>query len=89
MLSAITESRPPERLSIKYIGVVNQGIDDTESDAAGAWAPSYENYTLKEIDVGTELTVDMDVPPEHEEIFSDTWPKAMAAIKRLAETEAG
>ena len=37
MLSAITESRPPERLSIKYIGVVNQGIDDTESDAAGAW----------------------------------------------------
>ena len=46
MVSVIAENRPPERLSTEPIGVVNQGIDATDSDAAKAWTPSYENYTL-------------------------------------------
>ena len=62
MLIFIAESRPPERLSIKPIGVVNQGIDDTDSDAAQVWPPSYGNWTLKDSDGTTELTVDLDLP---------------------------
>ena len=50
MLSVIAETRPDEYLSIKHIGVVNHGIDDTDSDEAKAWAPAYENYTLMETD---------------------------------------
>ena len=69
MLSVIAENRPNERLSIKHVGTVNKGVDDTESDEVMTWASAYENYTLKEINRGTELTVDMNVRPEHEEIF--------------------
>ena len=88
MLSLIVENRPNERLSIKHIGIVNQGIGETDSDAARAWALAYETYTLKEIDGDTELTVAMDVPPKYEEHSADTWPKVFEAIKTLAETSA-
>lgn len=86
MVSEIAANRPNEYLSIRHIGVVNQGVADTESDEVKAWAPAYENYTLNEIDGGTELTIHMDVMPEFEEYFSKTWPKALEAIKRLSET---
>ena len=72
MLSVVAENRPPERVSIKPIGVVNQGIHDPDSDVTKGRAPAYENSTLKEIDGGTELTVDMDVLPEYEGCFADT-----------------
>ena len=88
MVSVIAANRPNEFLSIKYTGVVNRGLDDTTSDDARAWAPAFENYTLKEIDGGTELIVAMDVPPEYEGYFSETWPKALAAINCLSETPA-
>ena len=65
MVIVIAENRPNEYLSIKHIGVVNQGIDDTDSDGAKAWAPAYENNTLREIKGGTELKVHMDVVPEY------------------------
>ena len=84
MPSVIVENQPHERLSIKHIGIVNQGIDHTHSDAARAWAPAYETHTLKEIDGATDLTIDMNVPPEYREIFANASPKAMEAIKKTS-----
>ena len=89
MVSVIAEYRPGKYLSIKHIGIVNHGIDDTDSDEVEAWPPAYENYTLTEIDGGTELRVEMDVPPEYADYFSKTWPKALEAIRRLAEASVG
>ena len=86
MVSVIAKNRPNEYLSIKHIGVVNHGVDDTASDEVEAWAPAYDNYTLKEIDCGAELIVEMNVPPEYENYFAKTWPKALKAVKKLAET---
>ena len=88
ILSLIVDNRPNERLSIKHVGTVNKAIDDTESDEVMTWASAYENYTLKEINRGTELTVDMDVMPEYQTFFPTAWPTALEAIKRLSETVA-
>lgn len=46
MVSEIAESRSGEFLSIRHLGFVANGVEDTTSDAARAWAPAYENYTL-------------------------------------------
>ena len=89
MLSAIAENRPHERLSIKPIGTVNPGIHHTDSDAAKSWTTSYENYSLKNIDGGTELTIDMNVPPGYEGVFWHTSPRALKAISRFAEAPTG
>ena len=88
-LSVIGENRPHERLSIKPIGVVNEGIADTDSDAPKHSVPSYDKSALNQIGGGTELLVNMKLPSDTEDIFSDTWPRPLEAIKRLAETAAG
>ena len=89
VLGVIADNRPPERLPIKHIGILNQGIDDTDSNAAKSWAPAYESYTLKNIDGGTELTVDMNVRPEYEGVFWHTSPRALKAISTFAEAPTG
>ncbi len=85
MVSTIAENRPPEFLSIKHLGYIYKGVDDTESEAVKAWAPSYENYSLRKVGSGAELVVDMDVTLEYEDFFQKTWPWALEIIKNLAE----
>ena len=83
--SVIAESRPPEYVSIKHLGEVADGVEDTTSERVRAWAPSFENYTLLDVDGNTEVKVDLDVNAEYEQYMVDTWPKALAELKRLCE----
>ena len=57
-----------------------------ESHEVKAWSPAYENYTLVEVDGGTELVVDMDTTSAEQGFFEDVRPKALKVIKELAET---
>jgi hypothetical protein len=85
MISRIRESRPYEFISIEHVGVVQDGKEDTTSDAAKAWAGALENYTLKEKGSVTELSVDMDIDAEFQEMFEGAWPKALQKLKELVE----
>ncbi len=89
MVSVVGERRPHEYMSVKHIGVVNEGVDDTESDEVKAWAPSYETYALRDVAAGTALTVNMEAPDQYEGYFEEAWPRVMEAIKSLAEEAAG
>ena len=86
MVGVIAENREHEFVSIKHLGYVHKGVDDTESDAVKAWAPAYENYTLNEVDSGTELVVEMEITSAEEGYFEGVMPKALKIIKKLAET---
>ena len=68
MVAVIAENRPHQFLSIKQLGYVKDGIEDTESEMVTSWAPAFENYTLRDADGATELAVDLDVTPEFEEV---------------------
>lgn len=85
MVAVINDSRPYEFLSIKHLGEVKNGVEDTESEAVRAWAPAYENYTFSSDGAATELAVDMDVAPAWEEYMQEAWPKALAKLKALCE----
>ncbi|HRH26497.1 MAG TPA: SRPBCC domain-containing protein [Candidatus Paceibacterota bacterium] len=85
MVSMIEENRPYEFISIKHLGIVSNGVEDTTSEAAMKWAPAFENYTFTEKDGGTELTIDLDIDSENEDQFNGMWPKALKALKELAE----
>lgn len=85
MTSMIVENRPYEFISIKHMGIVKDGVDDTESQAARSWSPAYENYTLSDAGASTELKIDVEVTPEFEAYMEDTWPKALAKLKALCE----
>jgi uncharacterized protein YndB with AHSA1/START domain len=85
MLSEIAESRRNEFISIRHLGFISNGTEDTTSDAVRAWAPAYENYTLVPIDGGTTMIVDQDVAAEWEEHMTQAWPKALDLLKQLCE----
>ena len=65
--------------------MVQDGEEDTTSDAVKQWAGSLENYTFKDKNGKTELLVDMDINDEYKDMFSDMWPKALKKLKELAE----
>lgn len=85
MVSTVAESRPPEYLSIKHLGIVSNGVEITEGEEVKKWAPSFENYTLRERDGMTEFLVEMDSPEEYAGMFDDKWPRALDKLKALAE----
>lgn len=84
--SVIAENQPYRFLSIKHLGIIKNGIDDTENPEAKVWSSAYENYTFAERDGSTELKVEMTgIPAEDEQIMADLWPKALARLKSLCE----
>jgi uncharacterized protein YndB with AHSA1/START domain len=85
MVSRIKENRLHEYISIEHLGVVQDGKEDTSSEAVKAWAGAHENYTFKETNGRTTVFVDTDTADEFREMFQDTWPKALRKLKDLAE----
>lgn len=87
MVAEIAECRPNEFISIRHLGFVAKGVEDTASEAARAWAPAFENYTFVPIPEGTRLVIDQDVTAEFEAYMAEAWPKALAKLKALCEAE--
>ncbi len=85
MVAEIAENRPHEFISIRHLGYIANGVEDTTSDAIRAWAPAYENYTFQSVPEGTRLVVDQDVTANFEQFMKDTWPKALGLLKQLCE----
>lgn len=85
MISMIAENKPYEFISIKHLGFIKDGIEDTESPEVRTWAPAFENYTFRETKGVTGVEVDMDTTPEYEEFMARLWPKALAKLKMLCE----
>lgn len=85
MVSEIAESRKPEFVSIKHVGILVNGKEDMDSEFAKKWSPAFENYTFTEKDGGTELSVDMDIIEEEKENMEAMWKKGLAKLKEMAE----
>ncbi len=85
MLSEIAENRPFEFVSIRHLGWIMQGKEDTTSPAITSWAPAYENYTFKEDNGVTTLEISIDVTEAFEKDMQDAWPKALDKLKEICE----
>ncbi len=85
MTSMIEENIPYEFISIKHLGIVNNGVDDTTSDEVRKWAGAHENYAFKETGGKTEVLVDTDTDEEFIKMFEEMWPKALAKLKEISE----
>ena len=85
MTAVIAENRPHEFVSIRHLGTIENGIEDTTSDKVRAWAPAHENYRFSDVPGGCLVTVTLDTIPEYEQYMLDTVPKALGLLKRLCE----
>ncbi len=80
MYSIIETKIPNQQMSFKHLGEIKNGVETTEN-----WAGAMENYFLTETDGVTELNMEMDTNQEFEKYFSETFPKAIALIKKISE----
>jgi hypothetical protein len=86
MMSEIAESIYPSFISIRHIGQIKDGIEDTSSKEVLAWAPSFENYTIRQIDDHTSnLIIELEADESYEEMFNDLWPRALTVIRDICE----
>lgn len=86
MVAEIAEHRPAEFVSIRHLGFIQAGKEDTTSEAVRAWAPCYENYHAQDTPEGhTLLRVAMDCLPDFEDYMNERWPLALARLKALCE----
>ncbi len=86
MVAEIAENRPNEFISIKHLGLIVNGVEDTDSDVVRSWAPAFENYSFMPVAAGTKVIVDQDVNEEFESYMVEAWPKALARLKALCES---
>ena len=89
MVAEIVESRPFEHVSVRHLGELRDGAEDTTSDAVKSWAgEAYETYTLRESGGVTTLEITCDVTPEYEAMMAEMWGRALQRLKTLVETGA-
>ncbi len=85
MVSEIAEHRPNEFTSIRHLGMISNGVVDTESESVRAWAPAFESYTFTATPAGTRVVVDQDATEEFARDLSEAWPKALQRLKAISE----
>ena len=85
MVSTIVAIEPNKYIFFKHLGEVKEGKEEYDSPQVKEWAGATENYTLKAIDGGTELTVELYGMDAMKSYFEPIWPKVLDIIKELAE----
>lgn len=85
MLGFIAENQPNQLMVIEYSGIVNKGVDDTQSEAASAVKGGQEIYRLSSDGSQTTLDIESDMSPEYYDEMEKAWDKALPIVKKLAE----
>ncbi|MFN8586480.1 MAG: SRPBCC domain-containing protein [Candidatus Eisenbacteria bacterium] len=88
MLAEVAELRPNEFVSLRHIGFIVNGAEDTTSDTVRACMPAHENYTFVATPTGTRFELDQSVSPDWEADLRAAWPKALARLKAICEAGA-
>lgn len=86
MVAEIAENKPHEFISVRHLGSIANGVEDTQSESVRAWAPAYENYRFTATPEGSTLTIEQDTVAEYEDYMNNTWPKALERLKMLCES---
>lgn len=81
MSAIIEQKRPAEFMSFRH----EAEIKDGQVQPPAAWSGAHENYTLTANDGRTTLTVDLDAPDDHRQMFEDKFPQALERVKTLSE----
>ena len=85
MVSRIKENIPNQFISIEHLGLVAGDQEITTGPDVESWAGALENYTFKDENGKTFLSVDTDTNQEFNDYFSQTWPKALQKLKEICE----
>lgn len=84
MYSDIDAYKDNDHLIFKHIGSLKEG-KEMPIDEGSRWTGSLEKYFIKPHSNGCEIIVEVDTDPEYIDWMNKAFPKALEAIKRIAE----
>ena len=85
MVSRVAENIANQFVSIQHYGLLKAGKEITEGPEVEKWANGFENYTFKENDGTTTVTVDLDAIEDFLDYMNDSYPKALDKLKEICE----
>lgn len=86
--AVIEDMRPHEYIKMKHVAMVDsQNIEvEAADESMKKWIGSQENYYFKEVNENqTTFEVEMVVDESFQQMFDETWPKALQYFKEVSE----
>lgn len=88
MVSTIESLEKPREVVFKHLGMIKNGIEDTESKEVKEWSGCQEKYFLRSIDENTtELRAITHINGEYEEFMNAGFKQGFEILKNLAESK--
>jgi len=87
MVAEIAEYIPNSYVSIRHLGILDNGQEILSGPAVEDWAGALENYSFSDIEGQTLLKVDVDTNDEYIDYFNEAWPNALQRLKDISEKE--
>ncbi|HUC80700.1 MAG TPA: SRPBCC family protein [Flavisolibacter sp.] len=85
MVSRIKENIPAEFVSIEHLGVLDGEKEITSGPQVDGWAGALENYSFREENGQTIVSIEMDANEQFKSYFEESWPKALNKLKEISE----
>ncbi|RKT01909.1 SRPBCC family protein [Chryseobacterium defluvii] len=85
MVSTIDSMDEPNQIVFKHLGMVSNGVEDTQSKEIMEWSGAFEKYFLTDLDGKTKLHTEVQVDKEWEEHMNTGFIKGLEIVKNLAE----
>jgi hypothetical protein len=85
MVSRIRENIPGKFVSILHEGIIKDGQEITSGEEVETWAGALEEYTFKQTDGITTVSVDVDTDDSFKDYMQETYPRALRKLKEICE----
>lgn len=85
MVSRIKENIKDKVVTIEHYGLYRNGDEVLTGPEVDQWAGSIEEYTFRDENGHTVVSVEMKGMTEYRSYFEETWPKALEKLKSICE----
>lgn len=86
MVATISTLDEPNEVTFNHLGMIQNGIEDTESKEVKEWSGAPERYFLIELDNGmTKLQAEVQVSEEWKSMMDKGFSEGLKIVKELAE----
>lgn len=88
MVSTIESLNEPNEVVFRHLGMIKNGVEDTESRDVKDWSGAEEKYFLRAIDENTtEVRAVTHINGEYEELMNNGFKQGFEILKKLAENK--
>lgn len=86
MVSTVKRMNAPFEVVFSHLGIINNGIEDTQSKEVKEWSGAEEQYFLRAINENTtQITAVVHTDQKYAEMMNNGFHKGFEVLKKLAE----